>query len=263
MVKKLFALASVTALTGLMAAVAASGCSSSTPGDATPVTEAGPDAKTPTPKADAEPEPVVDSGPSNCPTTDKVDTSTVKFKTPNPSAVGACVDADFIAMEKAVKGGAQSFDKIIAITGVSAGCQACAYPAATTTWGPIVRGATPADDATNPGGCLAITSGNDACGKAYAELDACRNEVCTDCADTDRSKCFTASTKTKTSPCTPQVTALQTACGAAFTPAATACDNAVKAACTTCSGDKGDVNYQFEVYITQQCGAGAVVAGGG
>src|SRR5688572_20987431 len=66
MVKKMFVLASVTALTGLMAAVTASGCSSDSGGGETPgVPEGGaPDVKTDTKKPPTE-EP--ETGPGTCP----------------------------------------------------------------------------------------------------------------------------------------------------------------------------------------------------
>ena len=89
MIKKIFALASVTALTGLVAAVSASGCSSTTSvadEGGTTVSEAGGDARKP-----IEAGPEEEAGPSSCPTTDPIDATTAPWKSPQVLP-GSCTE---------------------------------------------------------------------------------------------------------------------------------------------------------------------------
>ena len=254
MVKKVFALASVTALSGLMVSMVAAGCSStitvpdvdSSTADTGPVKDSSrPDTNAPD-----------TSMPGTCPTTDPIDTSSEPYKTPAAPQVGACNDTDLKAMEAVVKAGNLKTLADLVATGVSATCKACAVTDATAAaWGPAVSNVTidgKMTDIFNVGACVGIVSGKDACGKAFAEYDDCTNTACTDCADTAKSACFT---KAAQNACQPQVQALITACGGQAPAQAyvNQCNNAGQGGCTSCAGTGNDIYYQFEEYVVQQC----------
>lgn len=194
MMKKMFALASVTALTGLVAAVAASGCSSTTSvsGDegGTSVSEAGTDAKKPI-EAGEEP----DTGPATCPTTDPIDATTAPWKPP-AVAQGSCTEkmiVDLVAFVDANKSTPYA-DLKKQITDPT--CAACLFVKDGDKWGAFVEKADGSFLRNNFGGCVAVTSGKEACGKAFSQFDDCLNVACQDCADdAATSKCQTAAGK--------------------------------------------------------------------
>lgn len=253
MVKKVFALASVTALSGLMISMVAAGCSSTTTID--PV-----DSSTDNfvPKNDSgRPDTAVDedTGTPTCPSTDPIDTSDEVFKTPTPAVVGACTEADLKAMEDVVaKGNIQALADLGA--NVSATCKACAFTAngdTAATWGPIVSNVTiggTATDIFNTGACLAIVSGNEACGKAYAAFNDCNDFACKDCASSAVQAC---QTKAAQGACDPQRAAVVSTCGANITTYLNQCQAASEKGCTICGGPDSDIQYQFEAYVVQQC----------
>ena len=136
MVKKLFALASVTALTGLIAAVAASGCSSTTTVDpGTP--ETGTDAK-PTPKEAAPPDPPEEAGAKTCPEATPITAADIeaqsKWLPPAPTSA-VCTQKnmdDFKALfAKGAPTTGLTFKNINTVLGPD--CAACAFSAKTAT----------------------------------------------------------------------------------------------------------------------------------
>ena len=219
--KKIFALASVTALTGLVAAVAASGCSSTTSaaGDegGTSVSEAG-DAKKPIEAAPEE-----EAGPGTCPTTDPIDATTAPWKSPQVLP-GSCTEkmiTDLVAFVDANKK-APYADIKKQIT--DATCNACLFVKDGVKWGALVEKADGTFLRNNFGGCVAVTSGSDACGKAFSQFDDCLSVACLDCADdAATSKCNTAAGK---GACKTAGDAYVAACGT--NDAVTACDDLAK-----------------------------------
>ena len=196
MVKKLFALASVTALTGLMAAVAASGCSSSTVVDATPLTEAGPDAKVPPKDSGKEPDPE-ETGAATCPTTTPVTEADIGLTWVAPGAPqSVCIQKnldDLKALFAAGKGSAKYTDieKTLGTT-----CAPCVFTAkAGPRWGLLVKDGANVIADNSLGACFGALSTAE-CGKARFEIDSCLEIACpqTDCG-TDLKICSTKALK--------------------------------------------------------------------
>lgn len=191
MFKKMFALASVTALTGLVAAVAASGCSSTTSVSdegGTTVSEAG-DAKVP-----KEAGPEEEAGPATCPTTDPIDATTAPWKPPAASP-GACSEQQILDLVK-FDANKQTAYADLKKQVTDATCAKCLFVKDDTTWGPFVEKADGSFLRNNFGGCVAVTSGKEACGKAFSQFDDCLDFACQDCADdAATSKCKSAAGK--------------------------------------------------------------------
>jgi hypothetical protein len=179
MFKKVFALASVSALAGLVSSIAASGCSSTT--SAGGEVEAGADATIDARKS-TEAGVEEEAGPSTCPTTEEIDATTAPWSPPGVSP-GACTEkeiADLVAFVDANKTAAYPLLKAQI---KSASCAACLFVKDGPKWGAFVE----KDDGTfkrhNFGGCVAVTSGKESCGKAFSQFDDCANFACQDCAD--------------------------------------------------------------------------------
>ena len=195
MVKKLFALASVTALTGLMAAVAASGCSSSTPEPATPITEAGPDVK-PKPDVDSsdpdEPDVV-----STCPTTTPVTAADIGLTWVAPGAPqSVCGQSDLDALKKVFADGKGSAKYTDIEKALGTTCGPCVFTAkAGARWGMIIKDGANIIADNSLGACFGALSTAE-CGKARFEIDSCLDIACpqTDCG-TDTSACNTKALK--------------------------------------------------------------------
>jgi hypothetical protein len=246
--KKLFALASVTALTGLMAAVAASGCSSTTIAASDPgtVAEAGkPDAKKP--DADV---PADDAAPGACGGTLAVDPTALAWKSP-AKAIGACSGAELNALVTYVEANSSAKYADWKASVKNSACSKCIFGLeSAATWAPLLEDAKGQLVELNVGGCIAIASANDKCGKAYQNWFDCGFEACTDCPSGDSaalSKCRTASNKAGGG-CKSYFDAVSTVCG----------DQAVNDAETACTGAK----YVFEGPIKAQCIDGLAGEGG-
>jgi hypothetical protein len=244
MVKKMFALASVTALTGLMVSVAAAGCSSTTEVNGTDTTDAAtnPDTGKKAP-ADGggtgdEEEPPVST---ECKGLTEVDTSTFPWKAPYKE-VGACAKADLDGLVDFLgkNNTAPYTDWKKSVT--DAECSACIFGKDTdTTWKPLFENAQGQLVGLNVGGCISIVSNNDKCGQAYQNWFDCPFEACADCpADDDAAftKCRTAANSAKGG-CKKALDAVLTVCG----------DTTIDAAETACKGSK----FVFEGPIKAQC----------
>ena len=247
--KKLFALASVTALTGLMSTVAASGCSSTKT-----ETAADTDATTPVDagKTDAKKPPVddEDSSTSNtCPTKDAIDATKLPWKAPYVEK-GACSDAELAALVKFVDENDTAKYADWKSSVANAGCKACIFgKEADTAWRPLLENAKGELVGLNVGGCIAVaangggpvTAGDkgDKCGQSYQNWFDCRFEACAECPDGDTAalqKCLSAASKG--------------ACKKAFDDVGTICgDQEISDAETACNGDK----FVFEGPIKGQC----------
>lgn len=191
--KKLFALASVSALAGLMTTVAAAGCSSTT--TETTTGDAGGDAKDASRRevstGDDEDDPVVDC-PKNLPVTAADLDKEIGWKAA-VATPGSCVQADVTQLEANFKDtNIQSYFDLG--TGLSAECKACVFSKDTdANWQPIVG--TAADNGktgfVNFGACFGSIEG-DACGKALQFEQFCYNIACNECAttQTERQKCI-------------------------------------------------------------------------
>jgi len=194
MMKKMFALASVTALTGLVAAVAASGCSSTTSvsGDegGTSVTEAGGDARKP-----IEAGPEEEAGPATCPTTDPIDATTAAWKPP-AAAPGSCTEKQILDLVAFVDANKKTPYADLKKQVAAGACADCLFVKDGDRWGAFVEKADGSFLRNNFGGCVAITSGKEACGKAFSQFDDCLGVACQDCADdAATNKCNTAAGK--------------------------------------------------------------------
>jgi hypothetical protein len=248
MVKKFFALASVTALTGLIASVAAAGCSSTTevagasPEASTPTTDSGPkkEAGTPTDPPD-EPET------TECKGLTEVDATALPWKSPFTMA-GVCTEkalADLVTYVD-VNDMAKYADWKTSVADTA--CRDCIFGKETdATWRPLLENAKGELVGLNVGGCIAIASGDDKCGQSYQNWFDCRFEACGDCPDGDTAalqKCLSAASK---GGCKKAFDAVSTVCG----------DEKIGEAETACDGDK----FVFEGPIKAQC-VGLSDAGG-
>lgn len=259
MVKKLFALASVTALVGLVSAVGAAGCSS----DDTVVTTTTPDAATPdsSKKETGTPQPVGDSEPepTTCMSTDPIDvTDATKFPYKKAGVeIGACTKEEAAALSKYFKDNASGDIKVSewAAT-VSAKCGACVFSDGSgETWTPILT----KDDAlenVNEGGCFEVVSGKEACGKAYQAASDCIIDACiTKCKTQDEfDACRQDTQSILQGPCAGAAQALSTDCGSKLSTYGTACskDAAGK-----------DAEYTFDAPIAVLCVTGNVKSDAG
>jgi hypothetical protein len=184
--KKLFALASVSAIAGIMTTVTASGCSSTSvspsPADsgADVTSEVG---------TGTGPEPIV--CPAVLPLTAADLDNEVNWK-PAKAVPGACSTQDLAQLETNFKGiGIQSYYELG--KDLSPDCFACVLTKDTdATWGPFV--ATEADDGktgfVNYGACFGYVEDVE-CGKAVQYEQFCYNVACNKCTTTkeDRQDC--------------------------------------------------------------------------
>jgi hypothetical protein len=197
MIKKLFALASVTALTGLTAAVAASGCSTTDggidTGDAANTGDtAKPDAKPKTPEGDGPVDP-----PTVCPTTDPITAADIEKQLnwlPPAAVQSVCTQAnidDLKALFKSAPATGVAFTDIN--TKLGATCAACAFSndKSTTNWQVFAKFDGKSAVQNESGSCFAQIK-DAACGKARFEWETCLDIACpeTDCGADKRQACF-------------------------------------------------------------------------
>lgn len=207
MIKKAFALASITALTGMVVAIAAAGCSSN---DAvTPVEDAGsePDVRKPPPSGDDDDD---DAGDDKCYDEKALDVSGERYQPPRVQP-GACTENVLqVIDELAAKQGA-TFDELKAaiVAKESATCAECVFGEDGDTWAPVIEKDGKAI-AVNGGGCVGLVSEKADCGKAYYHWDLCVNVTCSQCTGTEASSCVQEAQSTA---CESATAALVAACG--------------------------------------------------
>lgn len=259
--KKLFALASVTALTGLMATIAASGCSSTTVEAAGTTPDAANAQETGKKPTEAGPKPGDDE--EEAPSTEckgtaiAVDLTTLPWKAPNQE-MGSCSEKELTDLVNYVDMNSSAKYADWKKTVANATCSACIFgKESETKWKPLLEDAKGQLVELNVGGCIQIAraqggaSAADAekCGKSYQNWFDCRFEACSDCPDGDSAalqKCLSAASKG--------------ACKKAFDAVGTECtDEGIGDAETACTGDK----FVFEGPIRAQCiGLGGEGGGG-
>ena len=191
MFNKIFALASVSALAGLVSAAAAAGCSSNEQGKAaagaTPGTGAdGGD------KEGERPPRGNSSGSSGgrsdeaCMETRSIDMNRVPYARAKKVA-NACTNKEADDLATFFRNKAQNGQDISIAEwakSVSDGCASCVFSDGTgSEWSPILTKGDKLDD-VNRGGCVEIQSGKEACGRAYQHVAECRLEACSNTCDT-------------------------------------------------------------------------------
>jgi hypothetical protein len=212
MFKKVFALASFTALTGVIALGTAAGCSSSTTSSSTEDTDGS------TVKKDASSDrsttPVDDdAGPTTCPSSDPVAASDLPWAPPTATQPGLCQEKDLTAFQDWLKANTSATnDQFMQYIKTEAGdnCYNCIFTdASKSTWGPIpISGGKLVT--INVGACFALASGNTGCGQAIQNEFDCEFVACADCADdTSFQSC---QKKAQTGACKPFVQAIQSGC---------------------------------------------------
>jgi len=218
MFKKVFALVSVSALTGALAASGAAGCTTAT-SETTPAQDAG------TPDATKGPAvaPSADGDAPLCYTEDPVDLTQFPYEKARvqpgkcSANVGKVVDAfananpDFTA--------AELMDELV--NEESQECADCVFAQDDgESWGPIVLVGNRVK-AVNFGGCIEVVSGSEECGKAYQQWNMCLTQVCQNCRTNDeRSECSQGAQATA---CKDATVALTNACGENFDSYRAAC----------------------------------------
>jgi len=199
--KKMFALASITALAGLVASTAGAGCTTTTTTTAAPAPA--PDAAAPKtdagPKADAGPAEPVDEGDADttCPSSKPFDRATAVY-----AAAAAlelkCTAGELSAFSASIEAQSPDFDLI------SEDCKTCLTrpnSAINTKSGLI-----------NQAGCVELQTESKECGEATKWIFACLDTACKGCAKDDeqaRSQCFENSQQTV---CKAELDNLNSAC---------------------------------------------------
>lgn len=211
MFKKLFALASVSALGGLISAAGMVGCSETA---STPVSDAG-SADSATGKDAAKPANGDDEADQDlCYKTDPVDVSAVAYK-PARFQLGSCTRNVFDVLEDEIlaTGGTLSpaaLKEAIAAK-ESATCAQCVFGEDGDSWAPIVSSGG-GDFTLNFGGCFEALSGKTACGKAVQQWMACLNTTCSSCkVQAERQSCFNDAQQ---SACSDSTSIVLATCGA-------------------------------------------------
>jgi hypothetical protein len=214
MLKKLFALATMTAITGLGASVAVAGCTSTT--QVTDVADTGTDAKAPVKKdAAAAEEEDASTDPGVCPKPGDVTEADVQqafdgpWKGPGaPKNVCLQGDIDKVRALFAASASVKFADLKAALSG---NCASCVFtPNTAATWGPLVE----FKDGVyqNYAACYGVTT-NDNCGKNLAYFDICLNALCDD-AECGSAQAVTAcQRKAGAGGCKAFTSAFSTACG--------------------------------------------------
>ncbi len=248
MVKKLFALASVSALTGLVAAVGAAGCTTEettvTPETDSGVADAKKDSKGPVDEPDEE-EP-----PATCAAKDAVDLSGIAY-TKALAQPGACTTKEVADLTAyfAANSSKNPFKISDWATSVSDGCAACVFTESdAAAWGPILVKDDQLDG-VNFGGCVEIQSGKEACGEAWQQLNECTVVAC---LPADQGGQGTCTTQDEFDECRNSQDTLQGPCGATITNVQKECGSGLEAYLTACDPPAG-AKYIFEGTIPAHC----------
>lgn len=160
-----------------------------------------------------------------CPSTTPIDATALPYKNPAKS-IGSCTQAEVNALANYVSANPGASYAQWKTTGVpNQTCRACIFgPQSAATWAPLVEDATAQLSVLNVGGCIAIATNNNACGRAYQNWFDCRFAACAGCPsgnNTAFQQCLTDASK---GACANAVTAVDTACtAAAVQTAETAC----------------------------------------
>jgi hypothetical protein len=256
MVKRIFALVSVSAVAAAFSSIAATGCSSSDKSSAIVQAEAGTlpaladggqsEASAAT---DGGSTPATDAG-GGCMEKNAIDATQFPYTTAE-KAPGSCSQADLDALSKFFADNAGVGDIKISDweAKVTPGCATCVFSDGTgTTWTPILTSGDTLKD-VNRGGCIEIVSGKKACGQAYQQATECRMSAClTTCTTQDDfNTCLSDSASIFTGPCKDAYAAITTQCG-----------NDLDAYENACKG----TTWTFEGPVRVQCITGGAGDGG-
>lgn len=193
MFKKIFALASVSALAGLVSAAAVAGCSSNdsdkassgvTPGTGS---DAGDNVNDRPPRGNSSGGGGGGGGGEDaCMETRAIDMNRFPYARAKRVA-NACSNKEADDLSTYFRNKAQKGEDISIAEwakSVSDGCAACVFSDGTgSEWTPILTKGDKLDD-VNRGGCIEIQSGKEACGRAYQHVAECRLEACSNTCDT-------------------------------------------------------------------------------
>ena len=173
-----------------------------------------------------------------CPTNVPIDLTLFPWKAP-AAIVGSCTSADLTALVTYLdmNAGAKYADWKASV--VNAACASCIFGKETdVAWHPLLENAAGELVKVNSGGCIAIASGNIACGKSYQNMIDCRRKACADCpaGTLAMQKCLSSESNV---PCKQALDAVGMICG----------DVVVANAEAACLGDK----FSFEGPIKAQC----------
>ncbi len=216
MMKRIFALASISALGGLTAATSAAGCSSEEP-KASPPADAGIDVKRGKDAGPPAVEPTEPEEPASCLSTDPIDATRFPYSKALKSA-GACTDDDLKKISAFFKTKTNANEEVLVSEWskeVSQKCAKCAFGAFDAAeWSPILVKEDKLDN-VNRGGCIEILSGKEACGQAYQQVTECRLEAClAKCKTQDEfTACLQDAEGIFTGPCKASYDAMDKECG--------------------------------------------------
>jgi hypothetical protein len=233
MVKRVFAVASVTAVAGFVAAVTAAGCSSTTldPSDAA----LSQDVKREGNRLDGS---TVDT----CYPTEPIEFTRFIYKPP-VNQPGACAKADVDKLLAYIDKNADATfaDLQKEIATYPAACAACIIGDINADqWTPLLT-RDGSIVSINSSGCVELASNRgDACGKAHRQWDQCIDEGCLNCSDAELDTC--------------QSEVQRGACLAATEALAEGCGNSINAYLEECR--------RFDRWITKQCVTGVPTDGG-
>ncbi len=210
MVKKAFAIASVTALTGMVVAIAAAGCTSND--EVTPVEDGGsqPDVRKPPPPDADDDDGDGDGGDVKCFDEKPLDVSGERYQPPRIQP-GACTENVLAVIDDLAAKPNATFDELKAaiVAQESTVCAECVFGEDGDTWAPIVE-KEGRIIAVNGGGCVDLVSEKADCGKAYYHWDLCLDVTCSKCTGSEAKSCFQEAQSTA---CKGASEALVAACG--------------------------------------------------
>lgn len=195
---KLFALASASALTGAVAIVAAGGCSSESGGNNQPTADVadagrGKDAgRRPTLPVD-EPGEEVEAPEPTCMAERAIDATKFAYKTAGVTE-GACTPEEAKAIADHFTSKTDNGEEVSISdweTVVSDTCASCVFSDGEgETWTPIIA-KDDRLDIVNRGGCIEAVSGDEACGRAYQQVNECRLAACLPASEGGSGTCLT------------------------------------------------------------------------
>ena len=218
MVKKLFALASVSALAGLVSAAGVSGCTTETVTQNTDTDAGTGDAKKPKPVVEAGEDPDPEPELPACLKKDAVDPEGIAY-TKVGATKGACTEQEQKDIKKflddAIAAQKLDFKQSEWSATVGDSCAKCVFTESDAdSWGIIIQ----KDDqfvTYNRGACVEAQSGKESCGRAYHRFQACVLVACGSCKTQDEFDACTAEQEAIfTGPCAGFIEEAQKECGA-------------------------------------------------
>ncbi len=249
MIKKVFALASVSALMGVVMAAGAAGCSSNETGVAPTENDAGvKDASGDrgVPKTGEEEE----EEEEGCAAKKQVDAKSFPY-TKAAKSPGACSNDELKALTKYYSENPQDPSIAEWSKTVSETCASCVFTAADgDAWGPLLIEGDKLTGA-NLGGCIELASEKEGCGRAYEQLIRCYTVACLPPSQGGSGTCATQAEFNlcrndrdglNAGACADAATTLQQECGSSFP--------SYEQACAPPAGAK----YIFEVTVPAHCG---------